>query len=418
MRALHAQGVDAGFAGWQEFRFKMKVSRVPWVTTGRYVEAIFRQDVTRLNKALAPLDESCFLDQFEIAWKGSKADSRSPHPVRTEINAAMETSAQEPTPHNCLDLLNAVFRACRQMATSESFRDKLPGKRATFFAPLPMAEWDGLLEGLDQAEFRIAQALASIAGLLKQMEGGYSETQPMLGSLLPLKLGRSEWYWPGKGDRSNQSVWSGSDLCSDLSEVLRRRYVDSLGDDQPALRAARGAPLRDILAFLRGDLDDHLIACWVEALSLIGWKIGRDEMPPDDDEHEIESIPPAYAALRSLLELECEWQGSDPSKWKKRRSHQPIAQLCQRSATSLPLAVNDSLRWIGIWGVANPWGTKARAEKPRLSGRDIVRLENVGLTFAHNQQQLVTRLPAAVCIPLEWRDRWKLFRAVSLPQTP
>ena len=39
VRALHAQGVDAGFSGWQEFRFKMKGSRVPWITTGRYVGA-------------------------------------------------------------------------------------------------------------------------------------------------------------------------------------------------------------------------------------------------------------------------------------------------------------------------------------------------------------------------------------------
>ena len=417
VRALHAQGVDAGFAGWQEFRFKMKISRVPWVTTGRYVEAVFRQEVTRLNRGLAPLDESRFMDQFEIVWKGSKADPRSPHQVRTEINAAMETAAQEPTPYNCLDLLMTVFRACHQIAASKAFRDKLPGGRGTFFATLPMMEWDGLLGDLDKAEFRIGRALASIIGLRRQMDGKYSETQPMLGSLLPLKLGRSGWFLPEKGDRSNQAVWSGSDLCSDLSLVLHRRYIDSLDDYRPALRSARGAPLRDILAFLRGDLDDHLIACWVEALSLIGWEIGGDEMLSDDDECAIESIPPAYAALRSLLELECEWQGSDRSKWTKRRSHQPFTQLCQRSITSLPVAVNDSLRWIGIWGITNPWGTKARAEKPRLSGRDIVRLEGVGLTFAQNQQRFATRLPAAVCIPLEWRDRWKLFRAISLPQT-
>src|SRR5258705_834033 len=72
MRALHSQGVDAGFAGWQEFRFKMKISRVPWVTTGAYVESAFREDATRLNRALHPLDESHFLDQFEIKWKGNK----------------------------------------------------------------------------------------------------------------------------------------------------------------------------------------------------------------------------------------------------------------------------------------------------------------------------------------------------------
>ena len=36
-RALRAQGVDAGFAGWQEFRFKMKGCKVPWVVTGAYI---------------------------------------------------------------------------------------------------------------------------------------------------------------------------------------------------------------------------------------------------------------------------------------------------------------------------------------------------------------------------------------------
>lgn len=82
VRAMNSQGVDAGFSGWQEFRFKMKGSRVPWITTGRYIAAAHNKAATQLNRALSPLDESRFLDQFEIAWKGSKADSRSTHPVR------------------------------------------------------------------------------------------------------------------------------------------------------------------------------------------------------------------------------------------------------------------------------------------------------------------------------------------------
>lgn len=81
VRAMNSQGVDAGFSGWQEFRFKMKGSRVPWITTGRYIAAAHNKAATQLNRALSPLDESRFLDQFEIAWKGSKADSRSTHPV-------------------------------------------------------------------------------------------------------------------------------------------------------------------------------------------------------------------------------------------------------------------------------------------------------------------------------------------------
>lgn len=445
VRALHAQGVDAGFAGWQEFRFKMKGSRVPWITTGRYVGGSSKHEnqtdkshanATFLNRGLAALDESRFLDQFDIAWKGSKADFRSPHPVRAAINAAMETAAHEPTPHHCLALLECIFSACRQICVSQSFRENLRGKRASFFEGLPMEEWNTLLDPLEnRAEFRIARALASITGLQRQVHGGYSVAQPMLGSLLPLTRGRSRWFLPEKGDRTQQDVWTGADLTYDLAAVLGRRYVDSLKDEQPALRAVHGAKLDDVLTFLRGELDDRLIARWTEAMSLVGWHFGKredgDDAPDQADEKAIEAadiegdkqpfevmaegVETAYAALRTLLELECEWQGKDRGQWKKRRSQQPIAMLCQRSASSLPLAVSEALRWITIWGVRNPWGAAARAEKPRITGRYVVRLDHWNISSAIYDQQLADRLAAAVCIPLTWLDRWQLYRALTLP---
>ena len=417
MRALHSQGVDAGFTGWQEFRFKMKISRVPWITTGAYVESVSREDAIRLNRALQPIDESQFLDQFEIKWKGGKTDSKSPHPVRAAINTAMETAARETTPHHCLDLLCAVFRACRQMAISESFRDTLPGKHARFFRPLPMEDWNVLLAPLasyhpenrrEGAEFRIARAVASMVGHMKQRNGKPAEVLSTLGSLLPLKLGPSGWYLPAKTDRSHQAVWSGSDLCHDLAAVLARRYLDSLTDERPALVSAFGAPLDDVLAFLRRELDDQLIARWIEALSLIGWKLVRVDAEPVDGEWEPPAIPPEYAALRTLLELECEPRKDGDTK--KRRSHQPIALLCQRSASNMTLAVTEALRWIAIWGFDNPYGKEAAAQKPRLAGRDIIS----PATLAPSTD--AARLAATVCIPLRWRDRFALYRAVSIPQ--
>lgn len=427
VRALHVQGVDAGFAGWQEFRFKMKASRVPWITTGRYVEAHFCGEATRVNQALAPLDESRFLDQFDIKWKGGKAAAGSPHPVRATINTAMEVAVQEPSAENGLALLETVFSACRRLAVSKSFRAKLPGKRATFFRPLPVSEWDRILRPLaDQREFRIARAIASLSGLEAQQNGDRSVVQPMLGSILPLRLGWSGWYLPEKSeDQSHQAVWLGSDLSRDLAAVLYRRYSDSLNDDQPALRGVWGAKLEDVLAFLRGELDDLHIARWTEAISLIGWQTSSDEsdtgphedgLDPTGRSDEWEPIPLAYAALRTLLELESEWQGADWRQWKKRRSQQPIALTLQRSASSLPLAVSEALRWIAIWGVRNHWGRKPQEENPRLAGRDVVRLRPDQLSFAHRlDQQLASRLAAAVCIPLRGDDRWKLYRAVTLP---
>ena len=417
VRALHSQGVDSGFTGWQEFRFKMKISRVPWVTTGAYVQTEFSSSVTLLNRALQPLDESQFLDQFEIVWaRGGKADAKSPHPLRAVINAAMETAARETTPHHCLDLLGSVFNACRQMAISEPLRETLPGKRARFFRPLPMGAWNELLRDLNEPEFRIARAVASIQGNVKQRDGMFSSVLPMLGSLLPLKLGLGGWFLPSKGDRSRQAIWTGSDICHDLATVLARRYMDSLSDDRPALMPANdnlGARLSDVLLFLNRELDDHLIARWIEALSLIGWKFADASDGQDRNELDSPAIPPEYAALRALLDLECEWPGKEESTWTRRRSQQPMALLCQRSASALPLAVTEALRWIAIWGVKNPHANKE--EKERLAGRDIINLRNFSLSS--QEPEFPARLAAAVCIPLHWQDRDALYRAVSLPQS-
>lgn len=433
-RALRVQGVDAGFVGWQEFRFKMKASRVPWVCTGRYLGSVHDRHSIALNDALASLDESGFLDQFEPWFEGNKIGSHSPHPVRAALNLAIEQAVAEPTPENALDILIRIYTACRQIALSESFRKKLRG-RATFFQALPQEPWENLLQGLEHSpEFRIARALASITGFAKQWgqsngKAVFSEVQPLLGSLLPLKRGPREWYLPTESkDRSNQAVWSGTDLCHDLALVLSRRYLDSRDDDRPAVMAVRAAPLEDVLAFINGDLDDHRIARWIEALSLIGWRwereendadatLSNEERPLEEGREKFDPIPLAYAALRSLLEVECEWQGNDPSAWKKRRSQRPVAVLCQRTPSSLVLAVEDALRWLSIWSVPNFWSEDARREKPRLAGQDIVGLDHRELNFSEPNNRIVNRLAAAVLIPLDWWERGKLYRAVTLPQT-
>jgi CRISPR-associated protein Csx17 len=407
MRALYTQGVDAGFAGWQEFRFKMKASRVPWATTGRYLEPRFREDATQLNRALQPLDESRFLDQFEIRWNGHKADPQSPHPVATAINSAMEAAMPDATPRRCVELLQTVFAACRKMTVSETFRKTLRGG-PRFFRPLPMEDWYALFAGFDVPEFRIARAVASIVGQQKQADGKYSEVLPMLGSLLPLKLGKNGWYLPSD-ERSYQAVWTGTDVCHDLAFVLARRYLDSLTDDQPALVSGFGAPLADVLAFSRGELDDHLIGRWIEALSLIGWRESTnvDEHRPEQQAH---VVPIEYAALRVLLELECKQRKTGDIA--KRRSQQSIILLCQCSSSTLPVAVSEALRWISIWGVPNP-DRRSRSEKERLAGRDIIRMS----ASRFHPTVSSTRLAAAVCIPVHWSERDRLFREISLPQT-
>ncbi len=416
-RAVRAQGADAGFSGWQEFRFKMKASKVPWVCTGRTLCATSDRHSMLLNDALAPVDESRFLDQFEPRWKGNKMDARSPHPIRASIGAAIEDSVVQPTPDSAMEILLRLYPACGKLATLR--------QRATFFDPLPMKQWEDLLEGFGSPEFRIARALASITGFSKQSSGKFSGAQPVLGSLLPLNL---EYGHCRLEENSKQAVWSGTDLGHDLARVLSRRYLDSLDDERPALMSPRPAPLEDIVALLNAELDDHRIARWTEALSLIGWHFEKgeenanpsastEEQSLENEQRQFPAVPLAYAAMRSVIEMECEWQGNDASIWKRRRSHRPIALLCQRRPSSLALAVEDALRWLAIWGVPNCWGVAGRRDKPRLGGRDVINADHRELNFGEAQSRLVTRLAAAVLIPLDWRDRGKLYRAVTLPQS-
>jgi len=431
-RALHGQGVDAGFVGWQEFRFKMKASRVPWICTGRYLSTRVARRPLLLNDALTALDNSGFLDQFEVLYERGKISSRSPHLLRAELNEVIEEAAVSPTPENVLEILVRLYAVCRLLALSKSQRENIgkTGQHVVFFKPFQMQAWEGLLEGFVQSrnlEFQVARALASITGRAKQRNGEFSEAQPMLGSLLPLKCGPNGWYLPTRTeDLSKQAVWSGSDLLHDLARVLARRYLDSADDDFPAIASPRPASLEAVLTFLRGDLDEQCIARWTEALSLIGWHFEASSTkpaPPAEDAVSFPAVPLAYAALRALLEIEGEWQRSDgaggasssaatATKPQRRRSRRPISLACQRSPSSVALAVDGALHWLSVWGVPNPYGEEARMEKKRLAGRDIVRAHGF-----HPEEQTVRRISAAILVPLDWRDRWKIFRQVTLPQT-
>lgn len=416
LRALHTQGVDAGFFGWQEFRFRMKGSRVPWVTAGNFSEAKYSATATLLNRALEPFDATRFIEQFEIVWDGGAASSKSPHRIRAALNAAVENAFVATTAENCLEILCEVFAACQKLAISKSFRENSRLQHPSFFAPLPMSEWRELLRDLeDIPEFEIARAVASIVGQQKQRSGEYSKVQPLLGSILPLKLGKNGWYLPADNDRSNQAVWSGADLCRDLAAVLQRRYMDSAKDDYPALQSVFPARLESVLAFLNNDLDDHKIARWIEALSLIGWQFEKQKETtestalPDKSGH---AIPLPYAALRTLLDAELAYQ--EPETYKRRRSEQPVAQLCACSPYTLTQATREALRYLSIWGVPNPWGQESCVATPTMKGAYIVSLDGCAYAITEETQSSV-RVCAAVAIPLSWRDRWQLARLVTLP---
>lgn len=416
-RAVRAQGVDAGFFAFQEFQFKLKGANVPWTTTGRFVSCSNTATANVLNELLAPIDSSGFLNQFEFN-RERRADL---HPLRAPILEAIEEAAAEPDTSKILNILCGLVALNTKLARSKNLREKVSGGRANFVPPLPCGDWLAVLTNLEgDPEFEIARALASIRGHEKQPDGKYSEVEPFQGSLVPLRMTRDGWYLPDPP--SAQAVWTGINLASDLAAVLARRVLDSAKDFRPAIVGNCTVELPTVLRFLRGELNDRRIALLTEALSLIDWRFqprrrhsATEEATADE---QCDPAPVAYAAARSLLEVACEsktavdHQAADRSP-PRAAVQRMVALLSRQEPSAAALATAEALRRLAIVGVPNPYGEKSRREKPRLAGRDVIQINDlleIDFDLAH-------RLPAVVLIPLDWRDRWKLFRAVTLPQT-
>ncbi|MBI1312672.1 type I-U CRISPR-associated protein Csx17 [bacterium] len=415
-RAIRSQGVDAGFFAFQEFQFKLKGANVPWTAAGRFVPCSRSTSAGVLNELLAPVDASGFLDQFEFN-RERKSDL---HPLRAPVLEAIETAAAEPSADKIVDVLSLLASLNTQLARSKALREKVSGGRGTFVPPLRCDDWSAALQDLDDdPEFEIARALASVRGHEKLPDGTYSEVEPFLGSLVPLKRKQSGWYLPDPP--SPQAVWTGIGLSRDLSSVLARRVLDSAKDVRPAVVGTCSARLTTILRFLHGELDDRRIARLVEALSLIDWRFsasrGDDNGSNATDEEGGEPVPVTYAAVRSLIEVACEKRRPEPGEkddlsGPRAKVQRTVALLSRQEPRLAASATADALRRLAIVGVPNPYGEECRREKPKLAGRDVVQVGESPVIDVDSAR----RLAAAVLIPLEWRDRWSLFRSITLPQ--
>jgi CRISPR-associated protein Csx17 len=419
-RAIRSSGVDAGFFAFQEFRFKLKGANVPWATTGQFTTCSGTATAAVLNDLLRPVDSSGFLNQFEFS-REKKIDL---HPQRAPVLDAIETAAAEPGALKILDVLCRLATLNAQLAKSKTLREKVGRGNLIFIPSLPSDAWSAILREMEaDPEFEIARALASIRGHEIQPDGTFSGVEPFLGSLLPLQRRQRTWFLPDPP--SAQAVWTGIDLTRDLANVFARRVLDSSKDVRPAIVGACAASLGSVLAFLRGELDDRRMAAWIEGLSLIDWRYRAMLLTPgaldaSDHDDDLDPLPLPYAALRSLLEVGIESGRRDKVGTADRSGprvnlQRPIAFVCRQEPALVAAATNEALRRLAIVGVPNTYGENSRREKPYLAGRDIVQLKSSETRFQCDGQ-LSRRLAAAVLIPLHLRDRWKLFRAVTLPQ--
>jgi CRISPR-associated protein Csx17 len=277
-RAVVSLGVDRGISSFQRYGFFARNGDLSFATP------LEKLDV-RSNSGANLLTE---IDSWLRDLRIHGADKKAPASVRRawrELDSTILKICRDENAQNFLLLVGAIGRTERSV--SKSFRWATGKDRSPVSArirPLPQLspEWFLQLRSTGSPEARLAAALASIhSGALRA-------------HLEPVEQPRGFWEWsvtPG-----NDVCWTEGGLQTVLLDILTRRL--SAPEKAPSLHhdhAAFYASLDDIEAFIRGELDDDLIADLWWALSALDWRNVRATDRPFSD------TPPS--ALFSLLRL-------------------------------------------------------------------------------------------------------------------
>ena len=229
------------------------------------------------------------LDQWTDGLRRQLSGRNSPAGLGTalrRIDDAIIDFCQRGQPRDLQNVLIAVGHAERWVAKS-SIRASTP--------PLDRLSWDWLVHANDNsAEFRLARALASI---FEGTKDGQISVGTVRENLEPVAVrGRVEW------DDANRSyVWTAGDPLSSMLAVLTRRCLDGrmTGLNHPPLDSRYSAQLKDIVAFLNGDVDYQRIADLALPLSFI--RYGQRQSASEFYQAAPFDLPAAYSAMKLTL---------------------------------------------------------------------------------------------------------------------
>jgi len=270
IRAVVTLGVDRGITAFQRFGFQVRNGLAYFAIP---LDRVIVRQHTRAN-LLIEIDS--WLDQLRrFSGDGPASVSRALRGIESAIDYLCR---HDDAPY-FRSVLVALGRAERALANSFRWTTE---KR---LQPLKELTVEWLEKASDtpaaDSELRLAAALASAHG-------------GALRSHLEPVEGRGYWKWgtiPG-----NNVCWSEGGLETVLLDIFTRRL--SAPDKAPSLHHGHAtcyASLDDIEAFIRGELDDDLIADLWWALSALDWQsVSQSDRPVSD------STP---SALFSLLRL-------------------------------------------------------------------------------------------------------------------
>ncbi len=359
IRAIVTLGVDRGITAFQRFGFQVRNGLAYFATP------LERVEVRPNARASLLIEIDPWLDQLRrFSSDGPAAVSRALRTIETAID---DLCHHDDAPH-FRALLVALGRA--EQALARSFRWTTEKR----LRPLQSLSLAWLEKAADtpksDCELRLAVALASAYG-------------GALRSHLEPVEGRSAWKWsPVPG---NDVCWSEGGLENVLLALLSRRLAR--GDDAPSRNRGAAflpASLDDIEAFIRGEIDDGLIADLWWALSAIDWNESALPVSP----MEFSTSP---SALFSLLRV-CFPQ---PGETRSSLDHVPAVPAIVAKASA------------GLCHEASVLAVR----RLRASGQRV-RLESVELA-----RDVTQRTAAALLFPLRRADFARLQSSIFRPET-
>ena len=263
-----------------------------------------------------------------------------------------------------------------------------PSKEPKFSKPLFGLSPKWILAGYDgSSEYRIAAALASI-----QHTG---KVGPIRANLELVKYENKKFSWT---DSSKQNCWAGNSLSARLVNVLRRRMMDAsrLSCENNPLYSLLSVSLRDIEAYITGNVDESLIEDLLFAFTWIDWNKNKDEIAKimtvfaDDN---FAFIFASYALCKFLFL-------PDLPKFIKQQIGEGI-KIKYESAI-IPLLCSGQVK------------KACETAKNRLFISGLTPI-NVSYADPTGATKIGERIAAALLIPLSYSQIWQLRNQVIIP---
>ena len=329
--AVNLLGQDRGIVAFQRYGF-LKRNGLAFLAT-----PLGRVPVSPRPAEARHLDDPRLMAWLEQLRSACRDKGKTPARYQASLKAIdralfhFAVRAQSDAPSDRKELLNvlaAVGRAERTLSRGSKFTAE------NAIRPLQGVDRRWLGVGRESREFRLAAALASIAPSRDGTIG------PFRSHLEPIASKGRLVDWSSAG---HSAVWTDRPLVENLAAVFLRRLMESgraTQDDGPRPKTRVGlhldaqvfAHLGDVVAFLRGEIDDTLLNDLTWGLIGLDWQVPRRRtVKPSRPSQAVKPsrpiVPAAFAITRLVAhrvglvdEPQTTSIGDDPNKGRRWRA--------------------------------------------------------------------------------------------------